>query len=96
VKPGNYTYARFHFEVSLRVNAPRTLCVRLFDVSAGMPVAGSQVCRMNPDPVNGLSLRVRTGPVDLKPGWREYAVQGKNDVPDENSGDVWDARIVVE
>jgi hypothetical protein len=73
VKPGEYSHPSFHFEVSLRATPLRSLCVRLFDVTAGSAVPGSQVCRVNSDPNNPLSLRVRTSPwgTETYPCWSD-------------------------
>jgi len=69
-------------------------CVRLFNVTTGEPVAGSEICGTNA--VNDhLGLHVRTDPLPLPSRPNEYTVQGSNEVAGPWSGAVFDARLIA-
>ncbi len=70
-----------------------TICVRLFDLTSGDAVSGSEVCQeqtVTPLP----PTRLRSEPFRLPETQHEYTVQGK--VISDGSGSVNAARVIVE
>jgi hypothetical protein len=81
--------AQFYFDVTLGVSspAPRQLCVRLYDVTAAMPVAGSNFCETT------YGTHVDRVPITLASGSHQYIVQ-QNAV--NYQGVVLAARIIAQ
>ena len=67
-------------------------CMRLFDLTDGAAVSGSEVCSSQPFSLS-LPDRQRSGPLLMPTGEHEYAVQGKT-LTDDDVGIA--ARIIVE
>ena len=89
----------FRFEGIWVAVSPATTCIRLFDVTAGTAVAGSEVCHTIPLDTGTEDVRVRSGPISLLTGEHEYTVQGKCDsVICDSPADaaVFSSRIIVE
>ncbi len=82
--------AVFRLEAALRTdNGPQTFCARLFDLTDGVPVSGSEICQTNPDPSIEWAGRASTE-LTLGAGPHEYVMQG------EGNGGLYVARIIVE
>ena len=101
--PADYpTAATFRLESIFRVaNADGTdrICTRLFDLTAGLVVGGSELCWEVP---SGFPppVRLRSAPVQLSSGEHEYSVQGRCEPIEPLSCDgratAYTARIIVE
>lgn len=88
----------FRFEVILGRGTNTTNCLRLFDLTADRPVAGSDICiTVGPDPLP--FTRFRSGSFALTTGLHEYTIQGEF-VPDPTTNccgvDVSISRIIAE
>ncbi len=73
---------------------PRTYCVRLFDITANLPVGGGEICRTNATSQVEI-LRVRTDPFLLTAEPHEYVIDAKDDALN-SSGTVGSVRIIAE
>ena len=72
-------------------------CVRLFDITAGQPVTGSEVCRtVTDDATPVVAFSVRTDPLNLATTPHEYAMQARNGTAGVLAGNLFSARLIVE
>lgn len=90
--------AQFSFEVSadLMPNLPasESACLRLFDLTAGQPIAGSLLCLVNPVG-SWVGTRVRSGAFTLPSAQHEYVVETMT-ADGFGAGQVENARIIVD
>jgi hypothetical protein len=69
-----------------------SVCVQLFDVTAGVAVPNSLMCRANPDPNVDLIVRIRSGALSLSIGQHEYALMSAGR---HGGGALYDGRIIA-
>lgn len=82
-------------EVAMTVNDGATACVQLFDLTTDTSVAGSEICSTNGSgAVDG--LRVRSTSFSLPNGEHEYSVQAKPMPNGSSTGELHEARLVID
>jgi hypothetical protein len=86
--PGNST---FRFEAVLWINESSTGCARLFDLTDGTVVSGTELCHTTGQSAE--SVRLRSEPMDLPSGEQEYSLQGWYS---GGGGGVLVSRVIVE
>ncbi len=92
----------FKLSMNIEIFPGHQSCIRLFDVTANAPVAGSDVCQTTPvSETSGHFYRVESLPVSLPNESRVYTVQGSDTLLDASSnfpstpGILFKARLIA-